>query len=75
MILTYVGSKKLDIKTVNVSADDELYTFCLLYTSLGAHGHHLLQLGHNVPRNLIPKGLNLGLTVADAVHALSLIHM
>lgn len=27
MILTYVGSKKLDIKTVNVSADDELYTF------------------------------------------------
>lgn len=27
MILTYVGNKKLDIKTVNVSADDELYTF------------------------------------------------
>ena len=28
-----------------------------------------MQLGHNVPGNLIPEGLNLGLTVADAVHA------
>jgi hypothetical protein len=27
MILTYVGSKKLDIKTVNVTADDNMYTF------------------------------------------------
>lgn len=27
MILTYVGSKKLDIKTVNVTADDNIYTF------------------------------------------------
>ena len=37
--------------------------------ALGAHGHHLLQLGHNVPCHLIPEGLNFGLTVADAVHA------
>ena len=27
MILTYAGSKKLDIKTVNVTADDNMYTF------------------------------------------------
>ncbi len=27
MILTYVGSKKLDLKTVNVTADDNIYTF------------------------------------------------
>lgn len=27
MILTYVGNKKLDIKTVNVTADDNIYTF------------------------------------------------
>ena len=27
MILTYMGSKKLDIKTVNVTADDNMYTF------------------------------------------------
>ena len=37
--------------------------------ALGAHGHHLLQLGHNVPCHLIPEGLNFGLSVADAVHA------
>ena len=27
MILTYAGSKRLDIKTVNVTADDNMYTF------------------------------------------------
>lgn len=27
MILTYAGSKKLDIKTVNVTADNNMYTF------------------------------------------------
>lgn len=27
MMLTYAGGKKLDLKTVNVSADDDLYTF------------------------------------------------
>ena len=27
MILTYVGNKKLDLKTVNVTADDNMYTF------------------------------------------------
>ena len=37
--------------------------------ALGAHGHHLLQLGHNVPCHLIPESLNFSLTVADAVHA------
>ena len=37
--------------------------------ALCTHGHHLLQLGHNVPGNLIPEGLNFSLSVADAVHA------